>query len=56
VITRIPEDGLGEIAVSHHGQRVKLSARADHHIPAGVDVVIVDVLSPTSVMVMTADI
>jgi hypothetical protein len=56
VITRIPDDGLGEIAVSHHGHRVKLSARSEQPIPSGVDVVIVDVLSPTSVMVTRAEI
>jgi membrane-bound ClpP family serine protease len=56
VITRIPDGGLGEISVSHHGQRVKLSARSEHPVPSGADVVIVDVLSPTSVLVTQADI
>lgn len=56
VVTRIPDDGLGEITVSHGGQRVKMSARADAAIPSGTDVVIVDVLSPTSVIVTRSDI
>jgi membrane protein implicated in regulation of membrane protease activity len=56
VVTRIPDGGLGEITVSHHGQRVKLSARSEQPIASGADVVIVDVLSPTSVLVSTTDI
>ncbi len=56
VVTRIPDDGLGEITVMHHGQRLKLSARSEQPISTGADVVIVDVLSPTSVLVTQADI
>lgn len=56
VITRIPDGGLGEITVSHHGQRIKLNARADQPIASGADVVIVDVLSSTSVLVTESDI
>ena len=56
VVTRIPAGGLGEITVSHHGQRVKLSARSEEPIASGADVVIIDVLSPTSVLVTEADI
>lgn len=56
VVTRIPAGGLGEITVSHHGQRVKLSARSEEPIVSGADVVIIDVLSPTSVLVTEADI
>lgn len=55
VVTRIPDGGLGEITVSHHGQRVKLSARSEQPISSGADVVIVDVLSPTSVLVTRAE-
>lgn len=55
VVTRIPDGGLGEITVSHHGQRLKLSARAETPIDSGSDVVIVDVLSPTSVLVTMAE-
>lgn len=56
VVTRIPADGLGEISVSHGGHRVKLNARSDTPIQSGSDVVIVDVLSPTSVLVTKSDI
>lgn len=56
VVTRIPDGGLGEITVSHHGHRVKLSARSEQPIASGADVVIIDVLSPTSVLVSQTDI
>lgn len=51
VVTRIPEDGLGEVALTASGQRMKLSARADTPIASGTTVVVVDVTSPTSVVV-----
>lgn len=51
VITRIPDDGLGEIALVSAGQKLKLSARADGPIPNGSSVIVVDVTSPTSVIV-----
>lgn len=51
VVTRIPEGGFGEIAVTASGQRLKLSARADAPVSAGTTVVVVDVTSPTSVVV-----
>jgi membrane protein implicated in regulation of membrane protease activity len=56
VITRIPADGLGEISVLHAGHRVKMNARAREPIPSGADVVIIDVLSPTAVLVAESDI
>lgn len=56
VVTRIPEQGLGEITVFHAGHRMKLSARADQPIAFGTDVVIVQVLSPTAVLVTPSDI
>jgi membrane protein implicated in regulation of membrane protease activity len=51
VVTRIPEDGLGEIALTAAGQRMKLSARSDSPIASGTTVVVVDVTSSTSVVV-----
>jgi membrane protein implicated in regulation of membrane protease activity len=56
VITRIPADGLGEITVVHAGHRMKLNARSHEPIPPGADVVIVEVLSPTSVLVAPSEI
>lgn len=51
VVTRIPADGLGEISLVSAGQRMKLSARADVPIATGASVVVVEVTSPTSVIV-----
>lgn len=51
VVTRIPAGGLGEVTVSQSGQRVKLNAKADTPIASGTTVVVVDVTSPTSVIV-----
>lgn len=51
VVTRIPEDGLGEVALTASGQRMKLSARSDAPIANGTTVVVVDVMSSTSVVV-----
>jgi membrane protein implicated in regulation of membrane protease activity len=51
VVTRIPDGGLGEIALTASGQRMKLSARSDAPIASGTTVVVVDVSSPTSVVV-----
>lgn len=51
VVTRIPDAGLGEVVVAAGGQRHKLNARAQGPIAAGTTVVVVDVASPTSVVV-----
>ena len=55
VVTRIPAQGLGEVTIVRHGQRQKLSARADAPLPAGSRVVVVDVVSPTAVVVTEVD-
>ena len=55
VVTRIPEDGYGEISVTYAGQYMKVSARAPEPIPAGVRVVITDVTSASSVVVKRDD-
>lgn len=51
VVTRIPDGGFGEVTIAQAGQRVKLSARSDVPINSGTTVVVVDVTSPTSVIV-----
>lgn len=56
VVTRIPSGGLGEITVFHAGHRIKVSARSAEPIAFGTDVVIVDVLSPTSVLVARSEV
>ena len=55
VVTRIPEGGLGEISLVSSGQRLKVSARADAPIATGSSVIVVDVTSPTSVVVTESD-
>lgn len=56
VITQIPPGGLGEISVLYAGHSLKMNARAEAAIPSGTDVVIIDVLSPTSVLVAESDV
>lgn len=55
VVTRIPADGLGEISVISAGQRMKLYARSDAPVASGSTVIVVDVTSPTSVVVTESD-
>lgn len=55
VVTRIPEGGLGEISLVAAGQRLKLNARASGPIANGSSVIVVDVTSPTSVIVTESD-
>lgn len=54
VVTRIPSSGLGEVSVVVAGARTKLAARATEPIAAGTEVVVVEVLSPTAVLVAEA--
>ena len=51
VVTRIPAGGLGEVSLVKAGHRLKLYARAEAPIAAGTSVVVVEVQSPTSVVV-----
>jgi hypothetical protein len=51
VITRIPEEGLGEVSISFHGQLMKLSARSSAAVSAGTPVKVTAVISPSSVVV-----
>ncbi|HVM01013.1 MAG TPA: hypothetical protein VM324_17110 [Egibacteraceae bacterium] len=51
VVTRIPDDGFGEITLIHSGQVKKLSARAAEPVPAGRTVVVTQVTSSSSVIV-----
>lgn len=54
VISPIPAGGLGEVRISRHGHPLKVSARAEEPLPAGVEVVVVEVISSTSVLVAAA--
>jgi hypothetical protein len=51
VITRIPENGYGEVTLVQAGQLMKLAARADGTVREGVEVTVTSVLSSTSVVV-----
>lgn len=51
VLTPVPVNGYGQVRVQAHGQRLQLSARADEALPVGAQVVVVEVASPTAVVV-----
>lgn len=53
VVTPVPAGGYGEVRVRLAGQPVKLNARADHPIPVGAQIFVVEALSETSVHVET---
>ena len=53
VVTPVPAVGYGEVRVRVAGQPVKLNARADHPIPVGARIFVVEALSETSVHVET---
>ena len=55
IVTTVTADRYGEVLVEVAGQRVKLGARGATDITAGTDVVVIEVLSPTSVQVEPAD-
>jgi membrane protein implicated in regulation of membrane protease activity len=54
VVTDIRQGGLGEVVVPYAGQSLKVAARADHLLERGQQIVVVEALSPTSVMVASA--
>lgn len=54
VITAIPEGGYGEVLVFVGGSSKKRSARANEAIPAGTEVWVSDIVSPTAVEVTRA--
>ncbi len=55
VITPIPEDGYGEVSVSHLGQMLKYNARAQDAVPFGTTVEITAVISSSAVVVEAVD-
>lgn len=56
VVTPIPHGGMGEVRISRNGLPLKLAARAQTDLPVGVEVVVVEVLSATAVLVAEAGI
>lgn len=55
VVTAVLPDRSGEVLVDHLGQRLKLSARADEVLVVGARIVVVEVVSPTFVVVESHD-
>lgn len=55
VITRIPEEGYGEVTVRHHGKQHKYNARATRALASGTQVRVTAVLSASAVLVAPAD-
>jgi membrane protein implicated in regulation of membrane protease activity len=51
VITPVPTDGLGEVRLSIAGQFMKVNSRAAEPLALGTKVFVIEVLSPTSVLV-----
>jgi membrane protein implicated in regulation of membrane protease activity len=51
VVDDVPADGYGTVRTTVAGAMTRLNARAGTALPRGTDVRIVDVLSPTSVLV-----
>lgn len=51
VLTPVPLSGYGQVRVDAHGQRLQLSARSDVALAVGTQVVVVEVSSPTAVIV-----
>jgi hypothetical protein len=51
VVSPVPEHGLGQVRVLFAGQETKFNARSEHPLALGVRVIVVDVLTPTSVLV-----
>ncbi|MGI8574082.1 MAG: NfeD family protein [Egibacteraceae bacterium] len=51
VLLPLRPGSYGRVAIAAYGQRMQMSATADSEIPAGSRVVVVEVTSPTSVIV-----
>jgi membrane protein implicated in regulation of membrane protease activity len=51
VITPVPEDGYGEVRLAVAGTVIKFNARAAQPLPRGTQVFVIEVPSPTSVLV-----
>lgn len=52
VLTPIPADGYGEVRITVGGHVLKLNARADQPLERGTEVFVIEVPSPTSVLVV----
>lgn len=54
VITPVRAGGIGEVLVQLGGQPVKITATSDEDLPLGTESVVIDVTSPTKVVVQSA--
>ncbi|QYG92500.1 hypothetical protein HC251_08625 [Iamia sp. SCSIO 61187] len=55
VVTALTADRTGEVLVTHAGQQLKVAARGAETLPVGAAVVVVEVVSPTLVVVESHD-
>ncbi|HKT05849.1 MAG TPA: NfeD family protein [Rugosimonospora sp.] len=51
VVTPVPAGGYGEVRLAVAGQQIKFNARADGPLPRGTRIFVIEVPSPTSVLV-----
>jgi membrane protein implicated in regulation of membrane protease activity len=51
VLTPVSAARYGQVRVAAHGQQLQLAARADEALPSGTRIVVVEVSSPTAVVV-----
>ncbi len=51
VVTPVPESGYGEVRLAIAGQQIKFNARADRPLARGTRIFVIEVPSPTSVLV-----
>ncbi len=51
VLTPVPENGYGEVRLAIAGQQIKFNARADRPLARGTRIFVIEVPSPTSVLV-----
>jgi len=51
VVTPVPESGYGEVRLAVAGQQIKFNARADRPLARGTRIFVIEVPSPTSVLV-----
>jgi membrane protein implicated in regulation of membrane protease activity len=54
VVGQVPANGYGQVAFTVAGHRVQLSARSDEPLETGTPVYVIEVLSPTAVVVSRA--
>ncbi|HRA74973.1 MAG TPA: NfeD family protein [Propionicimonas sp.] len=51
VVTRIPAGATGEVDLRHGGERHRFNATCDEDVPAGAQITVIGIVSPTCVRV-----